>query len=101
MASSAATTTAMGTSRLRPIARLEPPRAATNRISSVAYAVDDSASEEKTASAIVFERRCSSIWVVAKGRPTTNRLKSFSIPDHLAAVGPELSLLDDPRNVVG
>jgi hypothetical protein len=77
IASSAATTKAIGTSRLSPIARLEPPTATTNRISSVAYAVDDSASDENTARAIVLGRRCSSICMVANGRPTTMR---FSTP---------------------
>ena len=70
-----ATTIAIGTSLLSPSARLDAPTAMTKRISSVAYAVDDSASEENTASAIVLESRCSSIWVEASGRPTNNRFK--------------------------
>ena len=74
-----ATTIAIGTSLLSPSARLDAPTATTKRISSVAYAVDDSASDENTASAIVFESRCSSIWVVASGRPTNSR---FNTPEH-------------------
>src|SRR6476620_3960850 len=73
------TTMAMGTSLLRPSARLDAPKAVTKRISSVAYAVDDSASEENTASAMALESRCSSIWVVASGRPTNNRFNAPSI----------------------
>src|SRR5262245_28747676 len=89
IASRIATTTAIGTSLLRPIARLDAPSAVTKRISSVAYAVDDKASDEKTASAIVFGSRCSSMLVVASGRPTTTRLSSFSnrVPSQPAPSG--------------
>src|SRR5262245_4184582 len=78
IASKTATTIAIGTSLLSPSARLDPPTATTNRISSVAYAVDDNASDENTARAMVFGSRCSSIWVVASGRPTTSRFKTSS-----------------------
>src|SRR5262245_9025477 len=71
-----ATTNAIGTSLLRPSARLDAPTAVTKRISSVAYAVEDSASEENTGSAIVLDNRWCSICVVANGRPTKNRLMS-------------------------
>src|SRR3954447_1378306 len=73
------TTIAIGTNLLRPSARLDAPNAVTKRISSVAYAVDDNASDENTASAMVFGSRCSSIWVVASGRPTNNRFNTPSI----------------------
>src|SRR3954451_9927354 len=69
-----ATATPIGMSLLRPSARLEPPTATTKRISSVAYAVDEMASEENTASAMVFGMRWCSISVVASGRPTSTRL---------------------------
>ena len=45
----------------------------TNRISSVAYAVDEIASDEKTASAIVLVMRWCSCSDVASGRPTKTR----------------------------
>jgi hypothetical protein len=50
----------------------------TKRISSVAYAVDEIASEEKTGNAIVLERRWCSCSVVARGRPTNSRLRESS-----------------------
>ena len=61
----------------------------TNRISSVAYAVDEIASDEKTASATVFVMRWCSCSDVASGRPTSSR---FSVSntmryDSAAAVG--------------
>ena len=46
----------------------------TNRISSVAYAVEEIASEENTASAMTFGIRWCSCSVVGIGRPTSNRL---------------------------
>ena len=52
IASRTATAIEIGTSVLSPSARLDAPTAVTNRISSVAYAVDEIASDEKTASAI-------------------------------------------------
>src|SRR5436190_24222752 len=76
IASRTATTIAMGTSLLSPSARLDAPTATTKRISSVAYAVDDSASDENTARAIVFASRWCSIWVVASGRPTKTRFNT-------------------------
>ncbi len=48
---------AIGTSFDRPSARLEPPTAVTNKISSVAYAVDEIASDENTASAVALLSR--------------------------------------------
>ena len=50
----------------------------TNRISCVAYAVDEIASDEKTASAIVLLMRWCSCSEVASGRPTSTRLKLSS-----------------------
>ncbi len=47
-----------------------PAATSTSRISSVAYALDDRASDEKTASAFVFGRRCSSASSDAIGDPT-------------------------------
>ena len=41
-------------SESRPRTRLDAPRAVTKRISSVAYAVEEMASEENTASAVTF-----------------------------------------------
>src|SRR5215207_2202856 len=69
-----ATAIPIGISVLRPSARLEPPTATTKRISSVAYAVDEMASDENTARAMVFGMRWCSISVVASGRPTRTRL---------------------------
>src|SRR5581483_12065040 len=43
------------------------------KISSVAYAEDDNASDEKTASAFVLERRSWASWALASGRPTRNQ----------------------------
>jgi len=42
----------------------------------VAYAVDEMASDENVASAMVFGRRCSSCSVVGMGRPTTSRFSA-------------------------
>jgi hypothetical protein len=78
IASSTATTIDIGTSFESPRARLDPPTATTSRISCVAYAVDEIASDEKTASAIVFVIRWCSCSEVAKGRPTSTRLKLSS-----------------------
>src|SRR6476619_6495222 len=69
-----ATAIPIGISVFSPSARLEPPTATTKRISSVAYAVDEMASDENTARAMVFEMRWCSISVVANGRPTSTRL---------------------------
>ncbi len=52
IASRSATAIEIGIRTLSPSARLDAPTAVTNRISSVAYAVDEMASDEKTASAI-------------------------------------------------
>src|SRR5438132_9790763 len=69
-----ATTIESGTSLLSPSVRLDPPTATTNRISSVAYAVDEMASEENVASAIRLGRSWCSWSTVAIGRPTRSRL---------------------------
>src|SRR6476620_6893128 len=79
MISKSATALPIGMSVFSPSARLDPPTATTNRISSVAYAVDESASEENTASAMVFGSRCSSILVLARGRPTRSRFTTSNI----------------------
>ena len=81
IASRIATAIAIGTSFESPSARLEPPTATTKRISSVAYAVDEIASDEKTASAIVFGIRWCSCSVVASGRPTRTRLTNATSSD--------------------
>ena len=47
-----------------------PAAASASRISSVAYALDESASDEKTASALIFGRRCSSRCSDEIGAPT-------------------------------
>src|SRR6478735_1324376 len=59
---------------LRPSARLDVPSAVTKRISSVAYAVDEMASDEKTASAMIFGIRWCSCSALDSGRPTRMRL---------------------------
>src|SRR5205807_1170870 len=53
----------------------EPARTRTRRISSVAYAVDERASEAKTASATVLERRSWRARESGIGAPTTKRFK--------------------------
>src|SRR5712691_6707778 len=50
----------------------------TRRISSVAYAVEESASEAKTASAVFLERRSWRARESGIGRPTTRRLKRLA-----------------------
>jgi hypothetical protein len=67
-----ATTMEIGTSLERPSARLDPPTAVTIRISSVAYAVDDSASDANTGRAMSLGSRWCSCSVVAMGRPTSS-----------------------------
>ena len=52
-----------------------PASTSTSRISSVAYAVDEMASDEKTASATFFESRSCCSSAVAMGRPSIARLK--------------------------
>ena len=47
----------MGTSTLRPSAKLDAAPVVTNRISSVAYAVEEIASDEKIGNASVLGRR--------------------------------------------
>src|SRR5215510_436532 len=78
MASSAATTMAIGTRWSRPRARLDVPAAMTKRISSVAYAVDEMASDEKVASAIDLGSFWCSCSELASGRPTRTRLANVS-----------------------
>src|SRR5262245_46754947 len=57
-----------------------PSTARTTRICSVAYATDEIASEERTASAVVLLRRSCSILSVASGRPTSSRLRRTAVP---------------------
>ena len=64
----------------RPSARLEAPTAVTKRISSVAYAVEEIASDEKTARPIVFGMRWCSCSEDASGRPTKIRFSVSNIP---------------------
>ena len=52
----------------------DPARTRTNSISSVAYATDERASEEKTASATIFDRRSRLARTVAGGMPISHRL---------------------------
>ena len=66
IASRIATAIEIGTSFESPSARLDGTTAMTNRISCVAYAVDEIASDEKTASAIVLLMRWCSCSEVAK-----------------------------------
>ena len=70
----AATAIEIGMRVLSPSARLDVPSAVTKRISSVAYAVDEIASDEKTASAIVLPMRWCSCSALESGRPTRMRL---------------------------
>ena len=86
MASMTATTIDSGTSLLSPSARLDPPIATTNRISSVAYAVDEMASDEKVASAIRLGRSWCSWSTVAMGRPTSSRFSITYTRGQYAAV---------------
>src|SRR3954471_18428043 len=82
-----ATITAIGTSFDRPNARLDEGTAITKRISSVAYAVDEMASDEKTASATIFEMRWCSCSEVASGRPTSSRFSALNTMDDVSAAG--------------
>src|SRR5437588_6324126 len=68
-----ATTIEIGMRWSRPRARLDPPTAVTNRISSVAYAVDEMASDENVARAIDLGRSWCSCSSVGMGRPTRSR----------------------------
>ena len=52
-----------------------PARTRIRRISSVAYATDDIASEEKTASATVLESRSCRAWASGMGAPTIRRFR--------------------------
>jgi len=54
--------------------RLDPPTAMTKRISSVAYAVEEMASDENVARAIDFGSRWWSCSLDASGRPIMTRL---------------------------
>src|SRR3954465_1559897 len=84
---------AIGTSFESPSARLEGATAITKRISSVAYAVDEIASEEKTASATTFEMRWCSCSELASGRPTNSR---FSVSNTMGRdSGPDVGGLWD------
>src|SRR5262245_17032868 len=75
-------------SESRPSARLEAPAATKKGISSVAYAVEEMASDEKTASATRFVSRWCSCSVVARGRPSSTRLTTDTVLDSPAlAVG--------------
>jgi hypothetical protein len=85
IASSTATAIEIGMRTLRPSARLDAPTAVTNRISSVAYAVEEMASDENTASAIVLGIRWCSWSAEAMGFPTKTRLTTDTI---LASYGP-------------
>jgi hypothetical protein len=73
IASKIATAIEIGTSTLSPRARLEVPTTVTKRISSVAYAVEEIASDENTARAMTLGMRWCSCSDVASGRPTKMR----------------------------
>src|SRR5437667_1627827 len=61
-----------------------PARIRTSRISSVAYATDESGSDANTASATALPRRSWRAWASGIGAPTRNRLRSTScIPERL------------------
>src|SRR6202795_3582962 len=81
------TAMAIGTSFDSPSARLEPPTAITKRICSVAYAVDEIASDENTASATTFEIRWCSCSDVASGRPTSSRFSVLNTMRYDSAAG--------------
>src|SRR5260370_19565063 len=66
-----------------------------SRISSVAYATEESASEEKTASADVFESRSWRACAVARGLPTRSFLRALRFTERsrrptLAAPGAQV-----------
>ncbi len=52
-----------------------PARINTRRISSVPYATDEMAFDEKMARAIVFESRSCLAWAVFRGSPTSQRFR--------------------------
>ena len=68
MAMSAPITTAIGSELCN---APDPANTRTSRISSVAYAEDDSASDEKIASAFTLFRRSCMIWALANALPRT------------------------------
>src|SRR3954465_1045492 len=88
MVSNVATAIEIGISVLRPSARLDAAPAVTNRISSVAYAVDEIASDEKTASAIVLLIRGCSCSADDSGGPTKMRLTASSVSVIRGGTGP-------------
>jgi len=61
--------------------------ASTSKISSVAYAVEESASEEKTASAVFFDNRSCIACSVLFGLPTRKRLSDVTISAACEPVG--------------
>src|SRR5215212_1153399 len=68
-------------------------------MASVAYATEESASEAKTASAIVLDRRSCASWSVVSGRPTNRRFNSAII--HVSRQGTPLLALRQNIIVAG
>jgi len=63
----------------------------TRRISSVAYATEDSASDEKTAKAIRFERRSWTACAVLRGSPNSQRL-NIIVPLAAYCIEPDINI---------
>src|SRR5262249_46659504 len=94
------TTTAMSTAMATPMGiekcrAVVPARTRMSRISSVAYATEESASEEKTASADVFESRSWRARALGGGVPPQGFLRALRFPERsrrptLAAPGAEV-----------
>src|SRR3954463_8454503 len=74
-----------------------PPADRTSRISSVAYATEESASLAKTGSAIFFGSSCSPSWVLRIGRPTSSRLETSPSEDTATGYGQEPAGIVTPR----
>jgi len=68
---------------------------------SVAYATDESGSEAKIGRASVFERSVSCISPLARGRPTTTRLKTSSVVSLIPASRVTLAPRTRPRTPSG
>ena len=90
IASRTATAIEIGMSVSSPSARLDAPSAVTKRISSVAYAVDEIASDEKTASAIVLVIRWCSCSARGERAADQDALDDGHGP---ASYGPSLTVL--------
>src|SRR3954453_9713209 len=74
-----------------------PPAERTSRISSVAYATEDSASLANTGSAIFFGSSCSPSWALRIGRPTSSRLETSPSEDTATGYGQVPAGIVTPR----